>query len=426
MLNTRLNRSISVSAKTPFLSKLAWSLIEPKLKTIREGRLSLVDATGLFFQGSREYGQAATDGPELSTSVVILRPEFLSRAVFGGSIGVGESYTDGDWECTDLIALTRIFVRNREVLNGLDSGWGRLMQPFSRAIHRLSRSNTLQGSKKNIEAHYDLGNDFFELFLDSRWMYSSGIFSDAYGWEDLDQAQYEKIDRICRKLNLKSGMHVLEIGTGWGGFAVHAASKYGCQVTTTTISDKQYDLACRRVSEAGLTDKVHVLKMDYRELPALGLQFDALVSIEMIEAVGLELLPTYFQVCSDLLKPGAEFLLQSILIKDQYYDQAARSVDFIQAHVFPGSGIPSVSKITQTTKENGNLRLIGHEDIGRHYAQTLELWNQRLMMNRERVLALGYSAELFRLWRYYFAYCAGGFYEESISCAQMHFRKGRS
>ena len=354
---------------------------------------------------------------DLRVRLTIHRSRTWSRTLLGGSIGSAESYVEGDWDCDNLTGLCRIFVANRAVLNQLDGGFGAVLSPLNKLLHRWRR-NSVDGSRSNIQAHYDLGNDFFELFLDHTWMYSCGIYEKETS--TLPEASEAKNDRICRKLELKPTDHLVEIGTGWGGFAIHAAKNYGCEVTTTTISDRQYELAQTRVREAGLESRIHLLKQDYRELTG---QFDKLVSIEMVEAVGLEYLPVYFKKCGELLKPDGQMLLQAIVIQDQYYAQARKSVDFIQKYIFPGSGIPSVSSLVNASAEKTDMRLFHQEDIGEHYARTLHAWSERLASKATEAAQRGYPESLHRLWQFYFAYCEGGFIERSISCAQMLWTK---
>lgn len=382
-----------------------------KLKDIREGLIEIQEGDQITSFGDPQAPA------ELRARVVIHRSRAFSRIALGGSVGTGECYIDQDWSCENLVGLIRIFVRNREALNALDGGMGAFFAPIQKYLHRL-RANSETQARQNIQAHYDLGNDFFSLFLDETWMYSCGVFSTPE--TSLEAAQHEKNDRICRKLRLSEKDHLVEIGTGWGGFAVHAAKHYGCRVTTTTISKEQHRFATDRVKKEGLEDRVTVLFQDYRTLEG---QYDKLVSIEMIEAVGLQYLDTYFEKCSSLLKPGGAMCLQSILIQDQYFEQAAKSVDFIQTHVFPGSAIPAVSRIMQSVVERTDLKLFHLEDIGPHYATTLNHWAKRLSASREEITRMGYPEYLYRLWEYYFRYCEGGFLERSISAAQFVFTK---
>jgi cyclopropane-fatty-acyl-phospholipid synthase len=302
----------------------------------------------------------------------------------------------------------------------MDGGFALVSQPLRKAIHWLNR-NTKAGSRKNIAAHYDLGNEFFRLMLDETMMYSCAYFerTDA----TLAEASRAKNDRICRNLRLVASDHLLEIGSGWGGFAIHAASHYGCRVTTTTISRQQYDLALQRVQEAGLSDQVTVLLTDYRDLPKLGVHFDKLVSIEMIEAVGHQYYRMFFEVCSRMLKPQGLALIQAITIDERFYERARRSVDFIQRFIFPGSCIPSVSALTQASTTVGDLGLIHFEDIGAHYVPTLRAWGRNIAEKHPEIKALGYQPEFLRLWDFYLSYCEGGFLERSISAVHLLYAK---
>jgi len=323
----------------------------------------------------------------------------------------------GYWQADDLTGLIRICLCNPGLVEEIDGGWAWFTIPIQKCLHRLNR-NTTQGSQRNISAHYDVGNDFFALFLDESLMYSSAIFTDST--MTLHDAQVARLDLICRKLELKSTDHLLEIGTGWGGFAVHAATHYGCQVTTTTISKQQYDLACERVVAAGLSDRITVLCSDYRDLTG---EYDKLVSLEMIEAVGYQYFDSYFGACSRLLKPEGMMLLQSITIADQRYETAKRSVDFIQRYIFPGSCLPSVTAICGSIAGVTDMRLFHLEDIGPHYVTTLRAWRDNLYRNREHIFTLGYSEQFFRMWEFYFSYCEGGFTERVISDVQMLLSK---
>ena len=409
---TRTRLSVRNLLQEGLADKLCRDLLFKKLSGIKNAFVEIIDPEeGSFSLGDRNAP------PSHQSQIKINRLRAYSRMTLGGSIGAGESYMDGDWDCDNLVSLVRIFVLNRETLNALDGGAGALLSPFAKISHRLKK-NSITGSKENIRAHYDLGNDFFSLFLDSTMMYSSGIFLKADS--SLFEASTEKNDRICRKLKLKPTDHVLEIGTGWGGFALHAAKNYGCKITTTTISQRQFELAQKRIQEAKLEDRVTLLLKDYRLLEGT---YDKLVSIEMIEAVGLDHLETYFEVCSQRLKPHGQMLLQAITIRDQYYDQARKNVDFIQRHIFPGSGIPSVCAMSEAIKKKTDLKIDHLEDIGIHYAQTLRLWGEALKENKAQVLSLGYTEALYRMWQFYFAYCEGGFREKSIGCAQISLTK---
>ncbi len=359
-------------------------------------------------------GTADGDDP-LHIVLRVRNPAFWRQLASNGSVGAGESFMDGDWDCDDLVALVRLLVRNRDLLDGMDSGLARLGGWAMRAAHALRR-NTRAGSRRNIAAHYDLGNEFFGLFLDQNLMYSSAIF--ATPTESLELASTRKLDRICEKLDLRADDHLVEIGTGWGGMALHAARTRGCRVTTTTISREQHALASARIAEAGLSDRVQLLLSDYRDLQGT---FDKLVSIEMVEAIGHQYLDTYFSTCSRLLRPGGLALVQAITIEDHRYAQALTSVDFIKRHVFPGSFIPCVSALVAAAAQSGPLRLLNLEDFGHSYALTLRHWRDRFAQQREAVRAQGYDERFARMWEFYLCYCEGGFIERAISDVQLLF-----
>ena len=295
------------------------------------------------------------------------------------------------------------------------------MRWFTKPLQLLQRTmqrNTLKGSRRNIAAHYDLGNDLFELFLDKTMMYSCGIFH--HDKATLQEASEAKLDRICQKLQLKPTDHVLEIGSGWGGFAIYAASRYGCRITTTTISKEQHGYAGQRIREAGLENRVTLLFDDYRELEG---SYDKLVSIEMIEAVGHQHFDTYFKKCTDLLKPDGMMLLQSITIADQRYTAAKKSIDYIQRFIFPGGCLPSVAALSDAVARKTDMRIFHMEDIGPHYATTLRLWRERFFANIEKIKQLGYPKSFIRMWHYYLCYCEGGFRQQSIGTVQLLLTK---
>ena len=378
-----------------------------RMKKLQHGEIILEE------NGNKtRFGQITKQCP-LSVSISVKNPQFYSDIAFGGSVAAGESYFQHRWDCDNLTSLVRILLQNREVLDGMDGHMARVREPVYKILHWLNR-NTRSGSRRNIEAHYDLGNDLFSLFLDSNMMYSCAVYEKPE--YTLEQASAAKLERICRKLDLKSSDHVLEIGTGWGGFALYAAQHYGCKITTTTISQEQYALAKQRVKEAGLTDQVTVLCEDYRDLTG---QYDKLVSIEMIEAIGHQYMPTYFKQCSRLLKPEGMMLLQAITISDQRYQSALRSVDFIQRYIFPGSFIPSISAMTDAVAQHTDMCLFNLEDIGPHYATTLQHWRERFFERIDEVQSLGYSKQFIRLWEFYLCYCEGGFLERAIGDVHM-------
>jgi cyclopropane-fatty-acyl-phospholipid synthase len=387
------------------LDRLAKRAVFRRLSQIRDGKLTLIEGDDRHHFGTKDS--------DLTACITITDSRFFSDVAFGGAIGGGEAYIRNYWHADSVTNVVRIFARNRQVLETMESGVSRLTRPLQKIFHWLNQ-NTRSGSRKNISAHYDLGNEFFSLWLDSRMQYSAAIFEQQ--GVDLDAAQVAKLDRICRKLQLQAGDHLLEIGTGWGGLAVHAARHYGCRVTTTTISDEQYQYARQRVAEEGLEDRITLLKSDYRDLEG---KFDKLVSVEMFEAVGHEFHATFFRKCCELLKPAGLMVLQTITIADQRYDRSRRSVDFIQRYIFPGGCLPSVTSMNRTMTKHTDLRMTHTEDIGPHYATTLKHWHDRMFARIEEVRQLGYSNEFIRMWQYYLCYCEGGFLERVIGNVQF-------
>lgn len=376
-----------------------------QLAPLREGQLRVRDALGETL-----LGDAAG---ELHVTVTIDDPAFYRKVAAQGSVGAGESYIHGDWQCDDLVALVRLLVRNRNLLDGMERGPARIGGWLLRGWNRLRR-NSREGSRRNIAAHYDLGNDFFALFLSTDLMYSSALFASEQ--DTLEDASRRKLDRICQQLRLAPGDRVVEIGTGWGGFALHAAQHYGCHVTTTTISAEQHALAVAGVRAAGLEDRITLLMKDYRDLDG---QYDKLVSIEMIEAIGAQYLDTYMATLQRLLKPDGLALLQAITIEDHRYEQARRSVDYIKRHVFPGSFIPSINAIMAAKTRASDLQLLAQQDFGHSYALTLRAWRQRFLAQLPAVHAQGFDARFCRLWEFYLAYCEGGFLERSIGVSHL-------
>ena len=398
----------SAAAEEPsWLDRLARRLVLSKLDDLEMGQIVITE------NGEHTtYGRLSAEFP-LTAHVAVRNPKFYSDLAFGGTIGAGEAYMNGYWASSELTDLLRIIVRNRHVMDNMDSGLARLGVPVQKALHWLNR-NTRKGSRKNISAHYDLGNDFYRLWLDSKMMYSAAYFETSD--TSLEDASIEKLDRICRKLDLSADDRVIEIGTGWGGFAIHAAKHYGCQVTTTTISRQQYEWAERAIRDEGLEDRITLLFEDYRDLEG---QFDKLVSIEMIEAVGHQFHDTYFRKCCELLKPDGQMLLQAITIADQYYDDYKTSVDFINKYIFPGGCLTSVTDMTRTMTQHTDMRVIHIEDIGPHYALTLRHWHDRFMARLDEVSALGYPDTFIRMWQFYLAYCESAFIERAIGDVHM-------
>jgi len=391
--------NLAPKRRAGWLQNLARRLVIDRLQHIAVGKLTIIEN-----KTTTSFGQ--DNG--LNVTIQVLDARFYGEIAFGGSIGAGEAYMLGYWSSDNLTNLIRLMVLNQNVMDNLEGGMAWLARPFLKALHWMNR-NTHDGSRRNIAAHYDLGNDMFQLFLDPTMMYSSAIFDTPD--MTLEQASISKLDHICRKLDLKPTDHVVEIGTGWGGFAIHAASRYGCNVTTTTISKAQFDLANQRIKAAGLENKITVLLKDYRVLEG---KFDKLVSIEMIEAVGHQFYDTYFAKCASLLKSDGIALIQAITIADQRYESAKNSVDFIQRYIFPGSCIPSVTALLTSVTRASDLRLFNLEDIGPHYARTLAEWRIRFFDNIEQVRALGYPEEFIRMWEFYLCYCEGGFEERAL------------
>ncbi|MEM9208562.1 MAG: cyclopropane-fatty-acyl-phospholipid synthase family protein [Pseudomonadota bacterium] len=387
------------------LATLARRAVLQRLRVLQDGSLTLMDGDDEYHFGDKSSTLLAT--------ITVTDPQFYTEVAFGGPIGGGEAYFRSYWHADSLTNVVRILARNRHVLEAMESGAARLTRPLQRVFHWLNR-NTRRGSRRNISAHYDLGNEFFELWLDQRMQYSSAIFESPD--MSLDDAQEAKLERICRKLQLTSNDHLLEIGTGWGGLAIYAAKNHGCHVTTTTISEEQYRYARDRVRVEGLEDRVTLLKKDYRELEG---KFDKLVSVEMFEAVGHRFHAAFFQKCAELLKSDGLMVLQTITIADQRYEVAKNSVDFIQRYIFPGGCLPSLTSMTQTMTSNTDLRLTHSEDIGPHYATTLRRWHDRMFERIDDVINQGYSNEFIRMWQYYLCYCEGGFIERAIGNVQI-------
>jgi cyclopropane-fatty-acyl-phospholipid synthase len=397
------------SPRAGLLAGLARRLVLGRLGAVTEGDLSVVEGG--------ETSRFGRHGDPLRATITVHDPRFWGAIAGGGTNGAAEAFMEGWWSADDLVAVVRIAARVGGGAAGLEAGRLSIAQGVARAAHALRR-NTRRGARRNIEAHYDLGNDFYALFLDETMSYSAAIFErpDA----TLREASEAKIDRACRRLGLGPGMRLLEIGSGWGALAIHAAQHYGCRVATTTLSRQQHALAMERVRAAGLEGRVEVLLEDYRDLRGT---YDRVDSIEMIEAVGWEYYEPFFRACADRLAPDGLALVQTITIKDREYERAKREVDFIKKHVFPGGCIPSVGALVDAAARGGDLGLVGLEEIGLHYAQTLRAWRERFLARRAEARALGYGERFLRLWEYYLAYCEGGFLERYIGNAQMLFAK---
>ncbi|HXR51799.1 MAG TPA: cyclopropane-fatty-acyl-phospholipid synthase family protein [Steroidobacteraceae bacterium] len=394
------------------LTRVARKALLERLARLRDGEIRLNDSAG-----SQRFG-ARTARCGLSVTLTVRDPAFYSLAAFGGTVGAGEAYIHGHWRCDDLTALVRIMVLNRSVMEDMESGLAARGTALLRRLLHWANRNSKSGSARNIAAHYDLGNDLYRLMLDDTMAYSCGIF--LHEEATLHEASVAKFDAVCRKLALTPSDHLVEIGTGWGGLAIHAAEQYGCRVTTTTISREQHDYAQQKIAARGLSDRITLLFKDYRDLTG---HYDKLVSIEMIEAVGAKYLETYFAKCSSLLKPTGAMLLQAITLQDQFYAQALKSVDYIQRFIFPGSFIPSVNAINGAVARVTDMKLFNLEDIGPHYAPTLRMWRERFFQNINKVRALGYPESFNRLWEFYLCYCEGGFAERQLGDVQMLLTK---
>lgn len=362
------------------------------------------------------------NGEGIAAEVSIKNEDFFRKAVLFGDIGFGEAYVDGDWDTPDITKVISWFLLNVEnapsVSGSKQKAFVLNLLKFFNWLKHLNRANSIEGSRKNISEHYDLNNDFFSLFLDPTMTYSSGYFET----EDtsLIDAQVEKYDRLCRKLKLKPTDHVLEIGSGWGGNAIHIAKNYGCKVTTVTISEEQYKLAKARIDEVGLNHRIDIHISDYRHLTG---QFDKIVSIEMLEAVGHDFLPVYFKKCHELLKKDGLLALQVITCPDARYDSLRKGVDWIQKHIFPGSLLPSVGAINKAINTTGDMSLVGLEDMGLHYARTLAEWRKSFNNTLGEVKKLGFDDRFIRKWNYYLCYCEAAFAMRNINVMQMVYSR---
>ena len=404
-----LAEKIKTPTKATFLTSVFKNGLKKKLRHLNVGCISVVDGEDKFIFGDTDSG--------LQVNVQVHSQEFYVMTGSGGAMGIAEAYILGYWTSDDVVILMRIILKNRSILMSLDNGFAKVLSPINKLIHR-SRQNTLKGSKENILAHYDLSNDFYKLWLDPTMTYSCGYFNDPD--TTLEAASIEKLDRICRKLKLSEEDNILEIGTGWGSFSIHAAKNYGCSITTTTISDAQYEYAKACVVEEGLESKINVINKDYRKLDG---QYDKIISIEMIEAVGYEYIPEYFKKLSSLLKPEGLMAIQGITYNDQNFDRYKGSVDFIKKYIFPGSCLISISQIIDEIKNKTDLSMIDMEDITRHYAETLNRWRKNFMNVLPEVKEMGYSKAFINMWEFYLLYCEAGFLERNIGDVQMVFAK---
>lgn len=363
--------------------------------------------------------QIGPPGGSPSAMLVVHDERVFARILAGGEMGLSEAFVDGDWSSPDLVALIRLALRNNSAMQRLNTTTSWVSRQAQRVAHAM-RSNTVEGSRKNIAAHYDLGNDFFSLFLDRELMYSSAWYETEQ--DTLERAQFNKLDRICRKLQLTRDDHVLEIGTGWGGFAAHAAKHHGCRVTTTTISREQHAYAAERFSRLGDAGaRITLLDDDYRRLTG---RFDKIVSIEMFEAVGLAHYDTFFETCDRLLSPSGAALLQLITMNEQDFPVYRKTTDWMQTYVFPGSELASLSEILRSLGRVTSFRPFHLEDLGTHYARTLHDWRERFLANLDAVRSLGMDDRFVRTWDLYLAFCEAAFAERHISDVQLMLTRG--
>jgi cyclopropane-fatty-acyl-phospholipid synthase len=397
--------------KTSRLDNLARRTIFSVMNKLKFGCIHIVEDNQSHVFGETDPAWS------LEATLFVHHSRFYRRILLSGSIGAAEAYMEGLWSADDLTTVMRIMALNQPVFAEMEKGLARLTRPLYRFYH-FARKNTKIGSRKNILAHYDLGNDFYALFLDPTMTYSCGIFETDQS--TMEEASTAKYDRICKKLQLKPGDRVMEIGTGWGGFALYAVQHYGVHITTTTISDEQFRFAKECFHKAGLEDRITLLKKDYRVLKG---QYDKLVSIEMIEAVGHQYFDIFFKTCSQLLRDNGMMLLQAITIRDQEFKRYIQSVDFIKRYIFPGGCLPSVESVMISLTRTTDMTLFHLEDITPHYARTLRKWRNRFFKNIDHVRAMQFPETFIRMWEYYLCYCEGGFAERYIGDVQMLLTK---
>jgi cyclopropane-fatty-acyl-phospholipid synthase len=399
--------------------------VEPEPDCIKSYRnlvfalLGKLDNASIEIYESEQHYLLGDRHAELSATLTVVDATFYQDVIKNGSIGAAEAFVDGKWHSPDLTKVIQVMARNQSELDKIENKvqW---LTKLKNLLLRRKNANTEQGSKRNILAHYDLGNDLYRRFLDTSMQYSCAIYSEQA--HSLAQAQQLKMHTICQRLELNADDHVIEIGTGWGGLAIYIAQHYGCNVTTTTISDAQHRYASEQINRLGLNERITLLKQDYRQLEG---QYDKLVSIEMIEAVGHEYLATFFEKCSSLLKPSGKMLVQSITIADRRYDSYRKGVDFIQKYIFPGGCLPSVAVMTEQIAKHTDLVVDEMHDIGLHYARTLHDWKTAFERHWPELIDLGYSEEFKRLWLFYLCYCEGAFIERVISTHHVVARKPR-
>ncbi|ELZ1259192.1 class I SAM-dependent methyltransferase [Vibrio fluvialis] len=413
MLNSS---SLEMPKSMTALQKGARSVALKSLQLIKIGSLTLEEAYDGHDVTVEHFGFAHEGQPQ--AHIRVTHPGFYGRVLKGGSIAAAEAYMDGWWDSPNLTAVTELMARNLSALDQLEAQSSFVTRAMNKVGHWLKR-NSIVRAKQNIEAHYDLGNDLYQTFLDERMLYSSALYLSTS--DSLEQAQIQKMDRLCQQLQLTANDHVIEIGTGWGAMAIYMAQHYGCKVTTTTISEEQFAYAEAEITRLGLEAQITLLKQDYRLLEG---QFDKLVSIEMIEAVGKAYLPSYIEKCQSLLKPGGLMAIQAITIADQRYDYYSNNVDFIQKYIFPGGFLPSITVLTQMATRHTDFIVRDVFDIGMDYAKTLADWRLRFEAALNTVQALGYDERFVRMWRFYLCYCEGGFNARTISTIHMTLQRG--
>ena len=408
-------QNVSTQNTTGWFDKRCRHLVHSVFSKLSYGQLELVEASHSHFFPEHTQSDNKTD--IIKGKIHIHDMSVYKDFVKGGSIGVAEAFIAGKWSSPNLTNVIRIFAKAQQQTDKLESKKS-FFNKIKNAITHWQNRNTQSGSKKNILAHYDLGNELYTRFLDPQMMYSSAIYPSPT--TSLEYAQLYKLKTICERLSLTEDDHLLEIGTGWGGLAIYAAQNFGCKVTTTTISDAQYEYAEQRVKELNLEGKITLLKKDYRDLTGT---YDKVVSIEMIEAVGYEFLPSFFEQCNDRLKEGGKLLIQSITIADQRFEHYKNNVDFIQRYIFPGGFLPSVNVLSEQLTESSEMVIEGLHDIGLDYAKTLADWRSSFLDSWTELTQFGYDEQFKRLWLYYFAYCEGAFLERSISTVHLVARK---
>ena len=388
--------------------QIARRIVFRLLSAIHDERIDLIDSGRYFSFGDPEA--------ELRATLHVHRPRFY-RQMLRGSVGLAEAYMEQDWDTDDLVALTRIGARNMGRMDALRRAWHPVLHRAQRVADMVPH-NDLAGSKRNIAAHYDLGNQLFSLFLDPTMMYSCAYFEAPD--QSLEDAQRAKLDRACRALDLGPDDHLLEIGTGWGAMAIHAAENYGCRVTTTTISREQHAYTLEQVLDRGLQDQITVLLEDYRDLDGT---YDKLVSLEMIEAVGWQYFPTYFDHCSRLLAPDGLMFIQAITIDERAYEVEKASKSFINTHIFPGGCLPSLEIIHRCLRDKTDMTTVWMDDITPHYSETLKRWRETFVASAELAAELGYDRAFRRMWELYLAYVEAGFRERRIMDVHLLFAK---